>query len=561
MVDKYLRGPNWISTTDWSPAGTPGSSDRVILDSLSPSVVRSANTSIQGLWVQSGYTGVLSGSGATWTIGSAGFVIDCAAANFTNTNALAFATSTTATVSITPSVTFTITVATGRNITLGRALTTSGLVTVSGGTLSLSSYAGTFNGGLTMTSGTLNGNTGSIATTVFTVSGGTFNRNTASSITATRVSWTAGTVALGTGATISLSGSAATLLTLGATITGTATVTLTGSPSSGTRTVAGGTSMATTGMTLLVTGGTDTLSFPGATFAAVNTTGFTGTATGTIFTTGTVTLGNHVATGLDVFPGGIFTPWPGRAVATYNGGTLGADLTCTTFGSSTVTSWSRTSNVGGFTLTYSNGPQYYASRDVNAGTVTLAGGTIRALNGSAPFYVLTGTGTVELLGSAPQNIFAAWATSSNLTGVTVKVGTTGRTIIDTTVGSTGAGRTIKRVENTVVSATIRFADFGIGAGSISEFAIANCTVGGAVPNYDPEFGYFGGEFSDGACTLAYAGAGTVNVTGNTISNMTVTPSATWFAPTSAGNVDAGGNSGWNFSAVATSSGNWLMFFV
>jgi hypothetical protein len=66
--------------------------------------------------------------------------------------------------------------------------------------------------------------------------------------------------------------------------------------------------------------------------------------------------------------------------------------------------------------------------------------------------------------------------------------------------------------------------------------------------------------SGGAATISKA-SGTVTLTYTTISWITATGGATWNAYTSAGNVNAGNNTGWNFSPPAAyGNANFMAFF-
>lgn len=68
------------------------------------------------------------------------------------------------------------------------------------------------------------------------------------------------------------------------------------------------------------------------------------------------------------------------------------------------------------------------------------------------------------------------------------------------------------------------------------------------------------SFNGGGSTLSDA-SGTISVSYVTISNSNATGGATWNAFTANGNVNGGGNTGWNFgSAPATAGGNFLLFF-
>lgn len=304
-----------------------------------------------------------------------------------------------------------------------------------------------------------------------------------------------------------------------------------------------------------ITAGTYTLTISTSYFIDFDLTGFAGvlTTSGTSLIYGNLTLSSGMTTGSSI---GIltFAATSGTKTITTNGRTLSFPVTFNGVGGTWQLQDALTlSSVRALTLT--NGTFNANNFNVTVGTFALGAGT----------KTLTlGSGTWTILGSGSS----AWNANTNVTGLTVSASTgiismnsasaktfAGGAQTWPTLNQGGAGvltvqqsNTFANITNTVQPATIRFtagttqtvSAFGV-SGTSGNLITLDTTVAGS------------------RATLSDA-SGTVDVSFVSIKDIAATGGATWNAFTSNGNVDAGNNTGWNFTVVP-SAGNKYIYNV
>lgn len=573
-TDNASATSRWSLTSGGASAGAvPGAGDIAVFDSNSGTgtVTRTRTTSLAGLEVRSGCNITFAGS-ANFTTANGNLIVAFGVPwNYTGTITL----SGTCGLQISRATFATpLAFASGANVTIASVsftststLTINGVVNVSsvaGATATFASIVLAIGTGNTWTAGSyqsiINAPDWTVQSGTFAYSGGTFAISGTFAQTGGTVAFaggrldardwsrTAGTLTFGTGARINLSGSSRTVLNLtGASPTGSATITLTGSPSSGTRTVNGpatGTSVA-----LVVQGGSDTVALSGVFASGLTTTGMTGGAVTGIVTAGNTALGSNTQTGLTltVNSGGTLSQ-AGGTIGTLTGGTLTSNVRAATSGGGQT--------VNGYTLTVASGTSGSGS------AIALAGGKLRAEGaaGIGNAFPVNGPGTVELAGTGN---FYAPSSLSTTSSITLNIASVATHILQLPQIS-GTRMELADVTASVSGATLLIANDTASAqgGRFKAFSASNLTLTGVEYRDTSGEGDYAYVVPPSAPVgMVFTGTGTVNLTGCTIKNTAASPASTWFAPTSAGNTDAGGNSGWQFSAVATRSGNWLMFFV
>jgi hypothetical protein len=167
-------------------------------------------------------------------------------------------------------------------------------------------------------------------------------------------------------------------------------------------------------------------------------------------------------------------------------------------GSFTDSSSSTTYNLTGSTIKYSNT------------------GTFNAPNGTFPYVLLDGL-------------------TSN---TTLTIGGSGSNPTITTLGITSGSN--KRIIAIFAGSTLNVTNLSIDGSASATNNLQSTTAGTQA-------------------TISKS-SGTITTNYLTIKDSSATGSAVWRAPTNAGNVDGGNNSGWIFGAYTPSTGNFLMFF-
>lgn len=186
-----------------------------------------------------------------------------------------------------------------------------------------------------------------------------------------------------------------------------------------------------------------------------------------------------------------------------------------------------TFNVNGQTVTY-NG---FSSTGTSPRSLVLGSGTLRLNNtdsglyGSSTGLTITSTagGKIAFIGNGNPNIIGGGATFGCIVSIEANVTLT---IYDS--------NTFNTLQSTATGCTVRFSAATTNT-FINDFALLS--NGGTVTL----------SCATGGLTYTLSKAtGTVVVKGCTISGSNAAGGATWLAPTSAGNVDGGTNTGWSF---------------
>ena len=301
------------------------------------------------------------------------------------------------------------------------------------------------------------------------------------------------------------------------------------------------------------------------------------------FLTGTPAVRNLNFTGY----AGTFTIDTGANTAVYGNLTLSSGMTVAsstatmTFGATSGTQQITTNaKTLDFPITFNGVGGTFRLQDAmtlgSTRTMTLTNGTLN-LNGNTctvgtRFTTATGTknltfnggtlvcpnaNTTSFNNAQPTNFTTTAGTGTgtiSMTAATAKTFVGGGSTFNCTLNQGGAGdltitgsNTFTNITNTVQPASVLFT-----AGTTSTFS--NFSLSGTSGNLITI-----GSVTAASHTLSKA-SGTVSVSFCSISRSNGVGGATWEALTTNGNVDGGNNTGWIFSAVAPSTGNFLMFF-
>jgi hypothetical protein len=356
-------------------------------------------------------------------------------------------------------------------------------------------------------------------------------------------------IAFGTSGLVEITGKSTTVWLVnpaGFTYTGTSLVRLTATGTGTTTTINPGTGSATISFNFEVTAGSYPITTPlGAGFKSLNFTGYSGAWTNTtganlygdlIISSG-MTFG--VTFGTISFSSGTY-----NAVLTSNGKNFPSSVTLSNTGSVTLTD-----NYSGSTsLVRDTSGSIVANANVSASNITINGNAnlgsgIWSVGGSwttgASSVITPGTSTIRM-GSASTKTFAgAGKTYYNLeqndTGTLIITGS--NSFNDITVTPSLGASTITLTSGTTQTVT----NFTL-SGTAGNLVTLNSSTPGS------------------PATLSKS-TGTVSVSYLNIVDSTATGGATWQAYTSNGNVDGGGNSGWDFGAIiAAAIGAFFAFF-
>lgn len=520
MADRYWVGGTgtWdsSSTTHWSTssggssgASAPTTSDNAIFDANS-------NTGTNDFTVTIGTTPscsqlIVSGidPANAMTVDGTG-VLTVAGPAFTLTNK----------VSWTHTGTLTFTGAVG-NVTVtsaGVSLSCDVTVNTTGSTVSLS-------GNLTTASTkTVTLTRGILSLGTYTLSAGAFSSTGSNSRT----------LAYSTNGNLTLTGNAATILTLTGTSLATNSVPIycTYSGSTGTRTlnVAGVTS--TLVPNIYVSAGSDTVVFTSANLiGALNFTGFTGTWSNVALN---ISDALTVSSGMTVGSGSSSVTFSSNSpiLLTSNGKTLdfpiivnaGGTIALSgnlTLGSTrSVTLTAGTLDLNNYNLTassFSSTSVFSRLISFGSGTFTITGsGTSWSVGGATTMSTTVGTGTIKFTNAASKTFTAqagsAYPTLDNASGGTLVL---------------TSYSTFTTITNSVSPATFTFPN-GLTQ-TVTNFTLNNATIQSNVA---------------GARATISKSSGTVAVTGGSIKDIAATGGATWYANSSK---DAGNNTGWIFT--------------
>lgn len=367
-------------------------------------------------------------------------------------------------------------------------------------------------------------------------------------------------VAFGTTGKIVITANNATVLSMTTmtnfSCTGTSNIELTYAGATGTRTIIAGSTggTETNAMNIRVTGGTDTLTFGGGVFRDFNSSGHTGpmghTANTTVY--GDMTLDGASSWPTPAVISLTFGKTTGVQTLTTNGvrldvitavngvgGTLKLldNLLANTTSSRPFNLTNGTLDLNGFTLTAS-----YFRTQTGTKNITWNGGTI----------VAEGAGSSAFDNVAPTNFTAtagSGAGTISLTSASAKTFIGGGSTWNATLNQGGAGNltltgssSLYDITNTVNSTSILFTA-ATTTTFTNGFHVNDSTIGSVTA-------------ANHNLSLA---AGVVSVSNNTISRSQAAGGASWQSYTTNGNTDGGNNSGWIFTAPA-STGNFLIFF-
>jgi hypothetical protein len=350
------------------------------------------------------------------------------------------------------------------------------------------------------------------------------------------------TVAFGTGS-INLTGNGATIWTLNTgtnlSVTGTPTVNLTYSGSTGTRTVSSFTATEAAAFSFVVTAGTDIVRIDGRA-KNIDLANFAGSYNGAsaVIAYGNVVFGTNVSILAGAGPL-FFGATSGTQNLTTNGKVLDFPITQSSPGATLVIQDNL--EIGATrTLTLTNGTLNANDKNVTLGSFALGSGTKTLTLGSGT-WTIAGSGT-------------AWNANTNVANLTVSpsAGIISMTSASAKTfaggakawprlnqGGSGAltiqqSNSFANITNTVQPATITLtagttqtvAAFGV-SGTAGNLITLNSSTAGT------------------RATLSDS-VGTVEVSNVSIQDINATGGATWNAFLKTGNVDAGNNSGWDF---------------
>ncbi len=403
-------------------------------------------------------------------------------------------------------------------LTLGSTRT----VTLTNGTLSLSSYALTCN----------------------TFSGSNSN---------------ARTIGFGTGKIV-LTGNAGTIWTTstvtGLTVSGTPTVECNYSGSTGTRTITSGTLSEANSVSFKITAGSDIVS-SGAVNRDLILTGFTGTWSNL---TRTVYGSLNVASGCTVTTGTLVTTFSGTSgtqVITSNTKTLDFPITFDGTGGTfqlgdafspgstrTITHTNGTIDLNGKTATLGTYVTATGTKNItfNSGTIVITTSGATAFNNAVPTGFTTtagtGTGTISLTSASAKTFVGG---GSTYTAVINQGGAGALTI-------TGSN-TFDNITNTTQPASVLFT-----AGTTTTF-VTGFSLSGTASNLITI------NSATAATHTLSMSSGTVSVSYCSISFSIATGGATWDAFTINHNVSGGNNTGWIFTVPGSNPGAFLPFFM
>ena len=353
-------------------------------------------------------------------------------------------------------------------------------------------------------------------------------------------------IAFGTSGFITITGNSTTVWLVnpaGLTYTGNSLIKLTATGTGTTTTINTGTGSFSNALKFAVTAGSYPITTAsGAGFRGIDFTGYSGTWTitasinnyGDIILSPTMNFGTAASIN---FQSGTYD-----AVFTSNGRTIPHSVSLNNTGTITLTDSFNTTS----TLSRSSSGTLTAAGDVRASSISLSGNTNL---GSGSWYTNTswttgaaatidpGTSTIYMLSDSTKTFAGAGKTYYNLVNF-------------------GAGTLIITGSNSFndIAASVLPSTLTITSGTTQTFT--NFTMSGTAGNLLTL-----NSSTPGSPATLSKSSGTVNVSYMSISDSSATGGATWSAPTSAGNVDGGGNTGWDFGAlVAAAIGAFFAFF-
>jgi hypothetical protein len=351
------------------------------------------------------------------------------------------------------------------------------------------------------------------------------------------------TVAFGTGS-INLTGNGATIWTLNTgtnlSVTGTPTVNLTYSGSTGTRTVSSFTATEAAAFSFVVTAGTDTFRIDGRA-KNLDLTNFAGTYNGA---SAVIAYGNVVfGSGTSILAGAgplFFGATSGTQNLTTNGKVLDFPITQSSPGATLVIQDNL--EIGATrTLTLTNGTLNANDKNVTLGSFALGSGTKTLTLGS-------GTWTIASSGTAwNANTNVANLTVSPSAGIISMTSASAKTFAGGAkawprLNQGGAGALTIQQSNSFANITNTVQPATITLTSGTTQTVGALSVSGTSGNLVT----LNSSTADSRATLVDR-SGVNDVSFVSIKDINAVGGSLWYAPKIAGNVDAGNNYGWNFS--------------
>ena len=554
MADRYWRGGTgtWnTTTTNWSTASggsggasAPGASDTAIFDgNSSPSgvsytVTRTATATLGALTASNPSAGTLTMAGSSaWTFGASNGTVNIGPSiTWTNTGAITFSGTVDGTLFLKGSTTIPnnmILNRAGFNLTLSGNVATTGVLTLTAGTLLCNGY----------------------------------------NITAATSTWTGGNINFGANGTISLSASSGTVLTASA-WTGAASntsngqVILSNAATTSNRTVNISGSIGNIGVPLTLYGA-GTVTITNGVVGDFNTLNFTGSLNygtvqgGNLWTKGSVRIGSHSvpAGAIVLYSSGGIVPklLQGQAPFSFNSASSGNYILSGYLKSTSATIFASNMklDLNGYTF---NTPSFTFNNSGSTATINFNGGTIQ-LNGGgwtvAGFYDSDSGNyyrtSLNILGSGTitkDSIFAGGSytfyddsndpkytygatTPSDYSNISIESFSGGELIIR------GFGTTIGNAYSP--GAYVKF----IGTGALAN-KVKNLFTDSS--QFDPTGAIFTTGVAGVKQDIVYVGSNPkINLYNAQISYLNASPPSTWFAYTNDGNNDYGNNTNIYFS--------------
>ena len=425
-------------------------------------------------------------------------------------------------------------ITTGTHAIANGALTCATVTHTSGNLTIGSGYTLTCTGTYTLTNGTITIND-NVALKTFV-----FNSNNANA---------GRSIAFGTSGLIEITGKSTTVWNInlaGLTYTGSGIVRLTAAGSGTTTNITSTTGTLTSSYNFEITAGSYPITTSnGASFKSLNFTGYSGNWNNTtgINMYGDLTLSTTMAIGTS-------------GTITFNTGTYNANITTSGISFASAITFSNTGSItlidsfsSSSTISRSSAGTLIANSNVRASTITLNGNTDL---GSGNWEV-TGSGISWSTGAAvtitpgTSTIYMLSASAKTFAGA-------GKTYYNLNQGGSGTLTITGSNSFNDISASVAPSTVTITSGTTQ--TVSNFTLSGSAGNQVT----LNSSTPGSPHTLSDA-SGTVSVSYLTISDSTATGGATWQAYTSNGNIDGGGNSGWDFGAiVAAAIGAFFAFF-
>lgn len=292
----------------------------------------------------------------------------------------------------------------------------------------------------------------------------------------------------------------------------------------------------------------------GSTFRDLNFTGFTGSLnliSSICNIYGNLTLGAGMATSYSISTNHLtFKATSGTQTITTNGVTVNANIVL----SGTAEVQLGDALVSNDFISHTTGTFTTNNYSVTVASYGLSSGT-KTINLGSSTLTLTATGIPWLVTDLTGFTFNAGTSTISLTSSSAKE-FMGGGLTYYNLNQGGSGTLTISDSNTFNDITATYKPSTISLTSGTTQTVSNFTLSGTAGNLVT----LNSTLSGSPATLSKA-SGTVDVSYLAIKDSTATGGATWNAPTSSGNVDNGGNTGWIFGAIVSAVlGNFFAFF-